>query len=548
MGERRLEIQKTVLERRIAHEAWDFAGTYLAVSDLHQFIKSRPTIGSSETIHVLAGVLNNRDFTRETQSLFLYREAAEALVTLVVHSRRLPVAAQALATLKHFTGAAQGPSQRASTEALGSLPLAIQGPAIEVKATDGLPRLTWSELLDQNQCPPCDSPALFGRSLVAETKSPEVLLVVKLAQDEQAAQLIHQEANWMEYLHSRAFSFPVRFSVPIPIKIQESYLFELDGIPTGASQARGSRTVAYSMAFLAPKDYFAYPNDQRLGKEVPPQHFFEVMSRNAWLFGKLTAQGIVHTAPIPLFHNRVQRDRRQDGGYYEWERGGRLDRWFHSCEYPNFGASGIRDLEHVISFAGSSRRLYSYVGTQLLSLLLTAGSYFRKKDVTRFGLDEQGKPVDARDLFDKPFFQELIQNVFCKYYEAFTGEPLEGKLPFSLDSLVCRMIDEMGVDHHMEEILRVVDQAAMSDSAFQEFLLSRGYNEERITILEKGKQDIVLHTGPHLGGFNERISLPEMIEAIGTMSALCIAGKFWTMRTAAFARPEPPLEQIAQAF
>jgi len=282
------------------------------------------------------------------------------------------------------------------------------------------------------------------------------------------------------------------------------------------------------MAFLAPKDYFSYPNDHRPGRRLHPDQFLGVMSRNAWLFGKLTAHGIVHSAPIPLFHNRVQRNRRQDGGYYEWQRGGRLDRWLHSCRYPNFGVTGIRDFEHFISFNGPSRQLCYHIGTQLLSLLLTAGSYFRNKDIARLGIDERGNAVDARDLFDRPFFQEVILDIFSNYYRAFTGKDLEGNPPFQIGDLAFRMIEEMGVDRHMEEILRVVDQEGMSEGVFREFLISRGYREEEIRDFRKGEQDIVIHTGPHLGGFNERISLPELIESVGAMSALCIAGKWAT--------------------
>jgi hypothetical protein len=29
------------------------------------------------------------------------------------------------------------------------------------------------------------------------------------------------------------------------------------------------------------------------------------MTRNAWLFGRLTGLRIIHEAPIPLFHNQV---------------------------------------------------------------------------------------------------------------------------------------------------------------------------------------------------------------------------------------------------
>jgi hypothetical protein len=45
--------------------------------------------------------------------------------------------------------------------------------------------------------------------------------------------------------------------------------------------------------------------------------------------------------------------------------------------------------------------------------------------------------------------------------------------------------------------------------------------------LKKGIKDIVVLTGPHLGTFNERISLPELVESVETMAALCITGRCW---------------------
>ena len=89
------------------------------------------------------------------------------------------------------------------------------------------------------------------------------------------------------------------------------------------------------------------------------------------------------------------------------------------------------------------------------------------------------------------------------------------------------MIDEMGVDRHMEEILRAVDQQQMTDQEFSKFLGERGYSENEIKDFKRGDEDITLYTGPHLGGFNERISLPELTEFVGTISALCIAGRYW---------------------
>ena len=44
--------------------------------------------------------------------------------------------------------------------------------------------------------------------------------------------------------------------------------------------------------------------------------------------------------------------------------------------------------------------------------------------------------------------------------------------------------------------------------------------------MEKGAADIVILSGPHLGGFNRPISLPEMIEAVAGMAAVCVADRF----------------------
>ncbi len=75
--------------------------------------------------------------------------------------------------------------------------------------------------------------------------------------------------------------------------------------------------------------------------------FLEIMGRNARHMGTLMALGLTHTAPIPLFHNRVQQGRRRDAGTYQWHRMGRLDQWLASCRHPNFGLSGLRDFEHI---------------------------------------------------------------------------------------------------------------------------------------------------------------------------------------------------------
>ena len=70
----------------------------------------------------------------------------------------------------------------------------------------------------------------------------------------------------------------------------------------------------------------------------------------------------------------------------------------------------------------------------------------------------------------------------------------------------------------------------MTDAAFRAFLLERGYTEEALAHCSKGEHDLVIRTGPHLGAFNDRISLPELIEAVGAVSALCISARYWKQK------------------
>jgi len=97
-----------------------------------------------------------------------------------------------------------------------------------------------------------------------------------------------------------------------------------------------------------------------------------------------------------------------------------------------------------------------------------------------------------------------------------------------LDRLVPRIVEEMGVDRHMTELLRRVDQAHMTDAAFLDFLRQRGYEDDRLEGLIRGEEDILIPSGPHLGDFNRQTSLPELIECVAAMSAVCIAGRFVT--------------------
>lgn len=534
MKARGLERERTVAENVLETERYDFAAKYMAVCDLHSLARTSPEIINSKTISVLEGVLKDSGLSRQTQSFFVYKEAADALASIIVRAIGEPLADQAISALKAVLGTAAGNAQRAATEALGALPVSVHGPKVSEDSIENIPRVEWPEILEERGIKIHDAPAVIGRSLVVGIDKENRLLVVKLACAQDSFRSIYREAAWMEHLSSGDYSFPVRFNIPVAIKINGSYIFRLEDRPAEISDRIDLHPDGYAICFIAPEDYFNYPNDHRTEKRLTMEKFREVMFRDAWLLGKLTSLGIVHSAPIPLFHNRVQRDRRTDNGLYEWPRGGRLDRWLDSCCYPNFGLTGIRDFEHLVAFEGLSRNLYRYIGTHILSLLLVTGSYFRNKDQGRVGLDGQGRPVDARDLFDKEFLKELIQGIFLGYYHGFAGRELRDELPFDFDELSSRMIEEMGVDRHMEEVLRVVDQEQMTDEQFRDFLRERGCSDEEVRRLKKGSEDIIIHTGPHLGGFNQRISLPELIESAGIISALCMVGRY---RQEKFAEP-----------
>jgi hypothetical protein len=158
--------------------------------------------------------------------------------------------------------------------------------------------------------------------------------------------------------------------------------------------------------------------------------------------------------------------------------------------------------------------------------VLVTGSYFRNFEADKVGFDEYGKPVDVRHLFDKSFLKDLLQGIFQGYYNGFVEEKFLGDIPFDIEQLSARMIEEMGVDRYMEEMLRVADQAEMTEKEFRELLVERGCSLEAIESLQKGAGDISIQTGPHLGGFNQRISLPELIQCLGVVSAYCIGGRY----------------------
>ncbi|MFP3869899.1 MAG: SidJ-related pseudokinase [Syntrophobacteria bacterium] len=525
-GMKELDVrrQRAVSEHEIKDAAADFLTKYYAVYHLQCLARRHPQCIDSETIVTLETLLKDPEFSQQRRGLFLFRQAAEALAAIIVNSKRGPMPPEAFVALKRVLSTTGGHAHRMAAEALGGLPFSIYGPELKETAIGDVPEVNLGQVADEAGLITGHAIRCIGRSLVVPGEPGDKLLVFKFGRPKEAPEALCREVLWMEHLRTERYAFPLRFDIPRPVRMEGAPVFSLKEV---AEYVTGVHPEGYAVAYVADKDYFTYANEPADRSPVAETEFKEVMFRNAWVLAKLASLGIVHCAPIPLFHNRLQRCRRNDQGRYRWFRAGRLDRWLHSCKYPNFGRTGMRDFEHFISFQGRSRDLYRHIGTHFLGLLLVAGSCFRNKDRERIGFVRAGNAADARDLFNRELLAEIIQGVFLNYYQGFVGEEFRGDPPIHVDELTGRMIEEMGVDRHMEEVLRVADQRVMTDEQFRAFLEDRGSAGKERGQPEKGVRDIVLQTGPHLGGFNEGVSLPELIESVATMSALCILGRYW---------------------
>jgi hypothetical protein len=513
--------------RELCDATTDYFTKYYALHHLRCVADEDPTRIDASTVAAVQQLFQNEAFSRQRQSLFFFRQAAEVFTSMVTCSDDADIAGLAIGALRQVLRSTSGNGHRAAVEAIGSLPTAVRGPRLNCQPMGFVPQLKWQELLSSCGLRCRQLPVAIGRSLVSPIESEDRLLVVKLAKrDDTAAQMI-LELEWMRHLNRCRKYFPDSFLIPVPIEAHGRDLFRLASLPAEIPGAIDIQPELTAIAFVAPESYFHYPNTHDPACRPTPGRFRTMMRENAYLFARLASRGIVHSAPIALFHNRIQVERRRDRGRYEWFRAGRLDRWLSSCDFPNMGASGLRDFEHLLSFNGSSQALYRHIGNHILSLLLVAGSYFRNAVPQQRGLGPCGKPVDARHLFDKELFQTVIAEMLSAYYEGFVGVLPSNGIPLDLSRLTIRLVDELGVDRYMDEILRAADQDQMSDDAFERFLLQRGYPHPGEP---KGAADISIRTGPHLGGFNQSISAPELIEAVGVTAAWCIAGSYWQLK------------------
>ena len=511
-------------------KATDFFSTFIHLSLLHKRIQSGKMDIDCRLVDMIASLLLEQAYDQQKQGFFLYREAAETLVDCIEFAGTKRIAGEVLDTLIRILWVTGGDAHRAAAGALGALPLAIQGPAPGERPPRAMPVVSYSTLLQEAGLEQDTVTDIKGRSLVVHSPGSDGILVIKMARQDDTLEDLQRECDWMRFLNGCKHVFERRFDIPEPIQIAGANLLRLIDIPLACLPAMVLNAEKVAISFKTTPAYYDYPNESCPGRRLGTEQFQEVMLRNAWILGRLASMGIFHDALIPLFHNRTQRGRRDDQGAYEWVRAGRLDRWLHSCDHPNIGVSGVRDFEHLKALDGKNSRPYGSMGKQFVSMLLVIGSYFRKKDPGLMGLGKDGRPADARGLFQKGVLKNTITGIFQNYYQGFTGMPFQNRVPFDLHRLTERMIEEMGVDRHMEETIRVVDQQALTDREFRWFLLGRGVEETAIDSFPRGLADVVIHSGPHLGAFNSRISLPELIESTATMSAVCVAGKYWQER------------------
>lgn len=519
-------------ESIILQQINNFQALFTGVCALNSLISQHPDTADLITIQTLEIILKQTLHLKQSNSFFLYRQTAETLVSVIKNSSDKKMIEKSLSVLKNTIIHSSKKQLRAVAEATGTLPLKINHTKAPVFANSEITSHSFNSILENQKIQHCKHHQWFGRSLVSDIDD-EKILVFKMAKKDDCFSGLNLEGWFMEYLAMEFYS-KQKFSIPLPLKFSGQFLFSIKNLPIPFKKEAKLHEENICIAFIANKDYFIYPNEKNQDSAIDEKSFTEIISRNSSLLGELSGSGFVHTAPVPLFHNRVQQNRREDGGLYEWDKGGRLDSWLKSCRYPNFGQSGVRDFEHIEIFKGNSRKLYKNIGSHILSLILVSGSFFRNigKDNANYkligntGFDENQNPLDARNLFDKNRLELVLETIITNYYQSFTGTTKSSGFSFEPSLFSQKIIDEMGVDKHMEEVLRVADQKKMDENDFKHFLLERGFEPNKISYYKKGEKDISIKTGPHLGGFNQKFSIPEITDLLAKVSALCIAGKF----------------------
>ena len=81
-----LERERIRLENTLNHTNSDFCATFMTVNELNSFAQSHPDNVRLETISTLQKTLKDLKHAEQTQSIFLYRAAADALSSIIVNN------------------------------------------------------------------------------------------------------------------------------------------------------------------------------------------------------------------------------------------------------------------------------------------------------------------------------------------------------------------------------------------------------------------------------------------------------------------------------
>jgi hypothetical protein len=503
----------------------DFSALYMYLRDLQLELAHAQESTYPGTIETIKNILDNKPHADQKNARVLFQSAAEILTNIICQARHPDHKKKALTVLEDFVFQTLGNPCMSAAQALGNLPLDLPTPCVRTQETPQVADIPWKRLLALTPFSP-KTWQWAGRSLIGLDPGSQEVLVLKFAKNQKDVASLASEVAWMECLEQKSFPLTCRCELPHPLRYNGTYLFTI----RSSHLSQGIGTIqGKAIAYTVHKDYFVYPcSAARQPLTSSYETFEEIIGRASYLLGQFTSQGIIHTAPIPLFHNQTQQSRRDDQGLYLWPRKGRLDSWLHSCFYPNFGLSGLRDFEHLGTV--NSRHLFQDIGTHLLSLFLVTGSYFRLLKPEHIGLNKDGTPYDMRHLFDPVLMEDLLTKILQNYFQGFLGQPLKPAMPGHTKLVVRRMIEEMGVDRYMNEIVRIRDQLEMTDTQFFDFLVTKGMPPEQARSIPKGTQEISLHTGPHLGEFNGQISLPELIDFTAGAAAICVSAKHFMQR------------------
>lgn len=509
---------------RIGSRHLPFENLFIELNSLAATLNNNPHLIDGSIIDCFFELVDSNRHIRQKQAFFLYKAAADALVFCVLNSS-WQTRSDIISRLQKAVLRSKGKKQRAISEAIGTLPIRIKGPKINISSVTSPLDITFARLCEtRNEL----NQAHFqwhGRTLRFNCED-QTVICVKFARTCSDIEALAAETAWMKAIKKIYNGHDCGFHVPDPVQIDGYFVFKLTHMPQYLRPENESGLDAHAIIFHTNQSYYDYPNETS-STGLDYQELLRVFELNAGLTGALAAKGIVHTALIPLFHNRVQQARRQDHGHYLWEHGGRLDQWLDSCRYPNISSSGLRDFEHFESLE-NSKRVQHYIGEHLLGFILLIGSCFRNLEPDKKGFDDHGNPLDQRHLFDPDFFDTVIRQVVCSYFTGFTGKPFDyPDILYSRD-LIASLINVMGVDKDMEESLRIQDQNNMTQAEFEGFLTSRGMSPEASVKLVKGQQDIRFQSGPHLGGFNQPISVPELIEMLFCLSSICVSDRYLT--------------------